>query len=140
MAPLDTPAPTPPPPPPPEPPPEAAEARCVADDGVRALDLGDASPWPELCEWCCPPDWNVEKGPGVDAGELLRGGKREDEMIAEKLEFNGEVAAEALGAGLWDWGGRREGDAVWVGDGRLVASVRLRRALGWDAAEPQADC
>lgn len=81
---------------------------------------------------------------GVDAGEWLRGGKRaDDERMAEKLEVKGEVA-EALGAGLWGWGGRREGEAVFETDERLfvavVSGVRPRRELGWDAAGPQAGC
>lgn len=42
-----------PPPPPLPPPPTVAEARCDAEDGVKALDFGEERDWPGWC--CCEP-------------------------------------------------------------------------------------
>ena len=84
----------------------------------------------------------------MDAGDglLLRFECRVvEERIAEKVEVKGETeTAGALGAGLCDWAGRRDGDPLVEDEERLLVAsgVRPRRALllGWDAAEPQAEC
>lgn len=68
--------------------------------------------------------------------------RRFDEVrTAEKVDVKGDVA-ELLGAGLFDWGGLREGDPTVDEEvSSLVASgVRPRRTLEWDEERPQVAC